>query len=277
MLTPFKLLLNFCNLGPVIKRNQFIVVHDASVYSKPDGYSLIFKIYYRVVLSLIGLRAKKIITVSEFSKIELMKFCKYNEKKVEVNLSGANDFSVKKNNISILDKFNLTSRKYLFAVGSMNPNKNFRALLEAIKLLNLGDCKFVISGGINSKIFQSQAIEDIPKSVIFTGYVSDDELNSLYANALCFVFPSIYEGFGFPPLEAMSVGCPVIVSNAASLPEVCSDAALYCNPYDVSDIASKIQFMIDNPKLQIIYSNKGYARVKDLDWKSTVAEVIKLF
>jgi glycosyltransferase involved in cell wall biosynthesis len=206
-----------------------------------------------------------------------MKFCKYNEKKVEVNLSGANDFSVKKNNISILDKFNLTSRKYLFAVGSMNPNKNFRALLEAIKLLNLGDCKFVISGGINSKIFQSQAIEDIPKSVIFTGYVSDDELNSLYANALCFVFPSIYEGFGFPPLEAMSVGCPVIVSNAASLPEVCSDAALYCNPYDVSDIASKIQFMIDNPKLQIIYSNKGYARVKDLDWKSTVAEVIKLF
>lgn len=271
------LLLNFCNLAPILKCNKIVVVHDASVYRVPKGYSFFFRLYYKIMLPILGLTSKIVITDSEFSKKELIRFCKYRPDRVKVILSGANNFSGKEMNRSILTRHNLTQERYIFSLGSMNPNKNFSTLLEAIKLLNLNDIKFVITGGLNSKIFKSHDIKSIPESVIFTGYVSDEELQSLYTNALCFVFPSIYEGFGFPPLEAMSVGCPVITSNAASLPEVCLDAALYCDPYSFVDIANKIQLMIENPQLRLSYIEKGHARVKSLDWKHTVAQMISVF
>ena len=101
------------------------------------------------------------------------------------------------------------------------------------------------------------------------GYVSDGELRALYENAVCFVFPSLYEGFGLPPLEAMHCGCPVIVSRCASLPEICGDAALYCDPNDPADLAAQIRVLAQSPSLRTELREAGLARVQRFTWKQS--------
>src|SRR5207253_1940106 len=123
---------------------------------------------------------------------------------------------------------------YVLAVGSLTPNKNFNGVVRAATLLGDLDCKIVAAGGANTRVFNGVALAD--DALIMAGYVTDGELHALYENAACFIFPSFYEGFGLPPLEAMHCGCPVIVSDRASLPEVCGEAAVYCDPDDPADM-----------------------------------------
>ena len=113
--------------------------------------------------------------------------------------------------------------------------------------------------------------------VEFTGYVDDDQLKQLYRKAKLFLFPSLYEGFGLPPLEAMACGCPVIVSKAASLPEICGDAAYYVNPYDVEDIAKGIYTVLTDEGLQKELIRKGLQRVKLFSWEKSARELINIF
>jgi glycosyltransferase involved in cell wall biosynthesis len=109
--------------------------------------------------------------------------------------------------------------------------------------------------------------------VTHLGYVTDGELRALYENALCFVYPSMYEGFGLPPVEAMTCGCPVIVAKAASLPEICGDAALYCDPMDPRDIARAIRLLAGNSSLRDELRAKGRVRAAGLTWKACAQEV----
>lgn len=102
--------------------------------------------------------------------------------------------------------------------------------------------------------------------IVFAGHVTDDELSRLYARALFFVFPSLYEGFGIPPLEAMACGCPCLVSDGTSLPEVCGSAAFYCNPYSVDDIATKMERMLADYSLRQSLVVLGYEQIKRFDW-----------
>jgi glycosyltransferase involved in cell wall biosynthesis len=111
-----------------------------------------------------------------------------------------------------------------------------------------------------------QEVEDLPPDVVMAGAVSDEELKSLYENAGCFLFPSLYEGFGLPPLEAMYCGCPVIVSREASLPEVCGDAAMYCDAYSVADIAHKITNMMGDANLRDRYRLLGREHARQYRW-----------
>ena len=115
----------------------------------------------------------------------------------------------------------------------------------------------------------------IEDKVKFLDFVTDEELQALYKNALCFILPSLYEGFGLPVLEAMQNGCPVITSNISSLPEAGGDAALYVDPQDVNDIADKIQKVISNQKLRDDMMEKGYKQVKKFSWEKTARETLK--
>jgi glycosyltransferase involved in cell wall biosynthesis len=161
--------------------------------------------------------------------------------------------------------------KYLLAVSSLNPRKNFKVIIEAFSEIHDDDLQLFIVGGKHS-IFNnsdSNQINENSDRVMWLGYVDDDQLSSLYANALAFVYPSLYEGFGLPPLEAMSLGCPVIVSNLTSLPEVCGDAALYIDPFDPSDVANKIEAILNDPKLSDQLIKKGFERNKLFSWKNS--------
>ena len=124
----------------------------------------------------------------------------------------------------------------------------------------------VVAGGSNDRVFDSTRVL-WPEQVKCLGYVTDAELRALYSHAACFVYPSLYEGFGLPPLEAMMCGCPVVASRAASLPEVCGDAAVYCDPHDPADIARSIGEVMSSETLRAGMKFRGYQRAQEFTWE----------
>ncbi|QWI52120.1 glycosyltransferase family 4 protein [Bacillus mycoides] len=244
--TQNNILINFCNTGPIYKKNQIVMIHDAAVCTYPEGFSKAFLLWYRFLYSKLSKSAKKIITVSNFSKRELVSYFPSMKSKIDVIYNGIDHIWERKPEESILEKHQLTSGEYILAVSSMNPNKNFKVIAEAMTSMTSLKAQVVIVGGKQSKVFANENMES-DQDIIWTGYVSDEELVTLYKNAKVFLFPSIYEGFGLPPLEAMAMGCPVIASNAACIPEICGEHATYFDPTNANDLAEKIQ-LVDQSK-----------------------------
>lgn len=269
-----RFLVSFCNTGPLFKSNQIVTFCDASVYKVPEAYSIIFRMWYRILFTVIGRRARGLLTISNFSRDELTACCGISPDKFTVTYPGIDHqswiggYEVKRNCST-----QSISRPYILAVSSMSPHKNFRALVEAITLLGETDYDVIIAGGTNPAIFKSTDIP-LPDSVKHVGYVSDNELRSLYSNASCFIYPSLYEGFGLPPLEAMSNGCPVIVARTSSLPEVCGDAVLYCDPCSPQDIAVTIRAVTGDAKLRKELSDKGLRQSKKYTWDKCARETL---
>ncbi|HYE67046.1 MAG TPA: glycosyltransferase family 1 protein, partial [Anaerovoracaceae bacterium] len=216
-----------------------------------------------------------IFTVSEFSKRELSRYCHIPPERITVVYPGVEHILRVAPDERILDRHALRGQPFLFAVSSNSPHKNFAALLAAIRRLGNVDFKFVIAGGTFGRVFQSTGVEELPENVIRVGYVSDGELRALYEHARAFVFPSYYEGFGIPPLEAMACGCPVICSNAASLPEVCGDAAVYFEPRDVEGIGNQICQVMKNPVGLASLIARGFARAHAFKWEQTARRLIE--
>jgi glycosyltransferase involved in cell wall biosynthesis len=138
-------------------------------------------------------------------------------------------------------------------------------LIDAVDRFSDKDLELVVVGGINTKVFSGIDIEKNER-VRYLGRTSDEELKALYQGAFCFAFPSLYEGFGLPPVEAMSCGCPVVAADTSSIPEVCGDAALYCDPDDVDDIADKINSLVKNQSLRRRLIAKGKERAALYAW-----------
>lgn len=268
-----RFLINLCNTAPILKRNQMVTIHDASVFAYPGTYSVAFRTWYSILFMFLAKAAKRIITVSSFSRNELISYCGMKGSKIEVTYLGNEHIFSVSSDSSVLNRKGMGKRAFILAVSSLNPNKNFRGIMNAVNLLGKTDFDIVISGGANPRVFR-QSMEELPDGIKYLGYVSDSELRALYENAVCLVYPSFYEGFGLPPLEAMACGCPVIVSNAASLPEVCGDAALYCDPHSVEDIAEKIKEMVTNEALRNELRQKGLERAKQFTWERCARETV---
>lgn len=264
-------LVNFCNTGPLFKRKQIVTIHDAAVFAYPDGFTRSFRMLYQLLLPSLGRNSKWIITDSEFSKTELNRYCGIPKSKISSIHLGIEHILKSFADESVFDKHQLVDVPYILAVSSMNPNKNFSSIVRAMAMLGEVDYKIVIAGGGNLKIF-GDAQTRLSASVKHVGYVTDAELHALYSRASCFVYPSLYEGFGLPPLEAMACGCPVIVSNAASLPEVCGSAAIYFDPCNPADIAEKINKIMTDNELQSEMRIKGLERTQQLTWEKCAAE-----
>jgi len=264
------LLINLVNTAPLLYEKQIITIHDLAFLRHPEWFSRKFYLFYKFLIPKIARKAKKVITDSNFSKKEIIDILKIHPKKVEVNYCGvSNKFffnsSIKKEN-------------FILAVSSLDPRKNFKSLILAFKKLKLKDYKLLIVGSKN-KVFSDTEIQKLIKeipNVEFTGYVSDKKLVNLYQRAKLFVYPSLYEGFGLPPLEAMACGTPVVVSNVASLPEVCGDAAYYVNPYDIDDIARGIETVLKDEILQKELIQKGLKKVKLFSWEKSAEKLVKI-
>jgi len=271
------LLLNFCNMAPLFKRRSIVTICDVSVFSSPSGYSRAFLLWYRLALPIIGHMADSIITISDFSRAEIVKFLHIPEYKITRIYLGVSNDVLKTPRVSFIARVAAAFKgaPFLLTVGSLNPNKNIKSLLNSMGQLEDLDLKVAVVGGGNAKVFGGGNFT-FPDSVEFFGYVSDIELQWFYANATLFVFPSLYEGFGLPPLEAMIRGCPVIASSAASLPEVCGDAALYFDPHDILDIASKIRTLFVDAEMQASYRERGFERVRNFTWDNCALETLNL-
>jgi glycosyltransferase involved in cell wall biosynthesis len=240
------LLFTPCGGAPIAHRRQVITIHDAAPFSTPNAYTVAYRSYYRTLQRILARAAIHIITVSSFSRQELMRFLRVPPERITgIWLSGEHILRHELDE-AVLAKHHLFPGKYILAVGSRNPNKNLHGLVEAFRRLSPPEICLAVAGGSDSSVFRDTA--KIGDSVQQLGFVTDAELRTLYQHAACFVFPSFYEGFGIPPLEALSTGTPIVVSRAASLPEIFGDAAAYCDPHSPEDIARTIsQVVRSNP------------------------------
>lgn len=276
-ITRNKLLLNFCNTAPLFKRKQIVVIHDAAIRTAPEGFNKRFIYWYRVIYWWVSKLAHRIVTVSNFSKSELIQYYPSMKGKIVTVYNGSDHITKINKDDEILEKYNLKKGKYILAVSSVNPNKNFDIIPKALASLKGFDSQLIIVGGRQEKVFSTgkQSPKDV-KGIIWTGFVTDAELVSLYQNASLFIFPSRYEGFGLPPLEAMALGCSVLSSNAASMPEILKNNAIYFNPNDEKGLAKQLKKLLSNP--EILKKNesslKNYSQ--KYTWDKTAKEILNL-
>jgi len=252
-------------------------VHDVFHLAMPNlvgGWHK--RLYAKWMLQRLARKADAIITVSEFTKTEIGKYLASDLKKVHAIPLGVN-----KSWFIPSDLPNPHSKPYLLFVGNVKPNKNLTKLVLAYqRIMQEVDHDLVIVGKKEGFASSDQIVQNIaqmyPDRIHFTGFVSDPVLKSYMDHASAFIFPSIYEGFGLPPLEAMAAGIPTLVSHSASLPEVCGEASLYLDPDSVADIAQKIASLLHNPALRKELSIRGLQRAKQFSWDITAEKTAQL-
>jgi glycosyltransferase involved in cell wall biosynthesis len=260
------LLISLCNIGSVFHFQQIVTFHDASVFAVPWAYKIAFILKYRFVMWILARTARQVFTVSQFSKTELAKYLGTSIERISIIPEGCEHILQASPDRSIITKHNLSQKPFILTIGSLSPHKNINNVIEAIKNYHTDEINLVIVGGEFGKVFKQVEAQET-KQIIRLGYVTDSELRALYENALCLIFPSLYEGFGLPPLEAMSCGCPVLSSNMGSFPEIYRDAALYFDPTNLDEIRKTIQVFMGNAALQKHYRCKGFSLVKQYTWK----------
>ena len=259
---------------PVLYGGKLLVtVHDVLHLAMPQFVKGIHKqAYAKAMFWAIRKKAQSIICVSNFTSHELMRHAAIDQSATYVTHLGVNPQLV-----SMKKSIGVSHRKYLLYVGNVKPHKNLVNLLTAFSKIKaiISEYDIMIVGKKNGFITGDAAVEQLASQlgnrVIFTGHVNDSVLAQYYANAAALVFPSLYEGFGLPPVEAMACGCPVIVSNQASLPEVCGNAALYCDPYNCDDIADKIMSLLTNTDLNNTMIARGVVQAGQYTWDKCAA------
>lgn len=267
------LLLNLCNSGPLLHRRQVTVLHDAAPARVPDSYSRQFVAWYRLMAPSIGRVARRVITVSEFSRRELCDAYRIPFGKIGV-VPESGEHMLRLRDVPAVSDALAADRPFVLAVGSLNRHKNFGLVAEAARLV--GDAKFdiVVVGGGDPRVYGASA-SVLPDFVKHLGYVSDEELVSLYRRAACFVFPSRYEGYGLPPVEALALGCPVIASRLPSIVEACGDAVLYTSPDDAAQLAHLLERVTADAALREALRTRGRRRAAELTWRATAVKLIE--
>jgi len=265
-----------------IKTKKLITtVHDFSFvlhkeYHPKERIEYIDKYFTKNII-----KSDMIITGSHFTKNEILQRLDFKEEQIEVIYHGIdhNLFQVYSNEDLKVD-FELP-KKFILSVGSIEPRKNLIGLLEAYSKLSLEikkEYKLVIAGfkGWENKEIMA-LIEKNQENIHYLGFISDKELSIVYNLASLFVFPSFYEGFGLPVLEAMACGTPVVCSDSSSIPEVGGDAVVYCDPNNTDDISNKIVQVLNDTELQKSMKVSGIKRAKEFTWEKSASQHIKVF
>lgn len=261
------------NVGPARHRRHFVTIHDAGVWANPGNFSLPFRAWYRTLIPLLARSAAGFFTVSEFSKAELGRHAHLPAERTVVTYNGVDHILRRPGETSILARHGLAPGGYVLCVGANNPNKNIGLVVAG--LARLGDPRIVLVnvGHANPAVFQAAG----PRWGAETrslGHVSDAELRALYEGALCLAFPSRYEGFGIPPLEAMACGCPTIVARTSALPESCGDAALYCDLNDADEMAVHLRALRDDAALRERLRAAGREHARQFTWRAAAQRIL---
>ena len=248
---------------------QRATTHGPLIYQiKKFGYQKIFQFAIK--------NAQKILVPSNFVKNQLISDWQVDAKKIIVTYEAVDDKILQLATKTI--PYTLTPKPYLFYVGNAHPHKNVEGLIKAFLNLKfkIKNLKLVLVGH-DHYFWQRIKKEFQDPDIIYKGYVSDEELVTLYKNAKAFVMPSFEEGFGIPILEAMALSCPVVSSNAGSLPEVGGDACLYFDPTNMSDMTNKINKIINDENLRKDLIKKGLQRYKKFSWKKLAEQTLEVY
>lgn len=256
-------LVNLGNTGPILARRQLVVIHDTGVFSTPEAYSRRFRAWYKFLQSVLVRRGVLIITVSEFSRQEILRHLPARAQQVRVMPEGVDHIAGVTADPEIISRYGLEPGRFVLSVGTPAVHKNLSALQLLAQWLQERGTPLVMVGGIGGAAFQAAGS---PQPACYLGRVSDAQLKALYENAACFVFPSRYEGFGLPPLEAMACGCPVVAADISVLREICGEAVQFCDPSSPEDIAMKILTVLDSPMKQQELREAGKLQASGFTW-----------
>ncbi|GAA3698122.1 glycosyltransferase family 1 protein [Zhihengliuella alba] len=270
------LLIGLSSTAPAFYKRQFAPHHDVTYVRYPESFSWKFRLLYRVLAPFFLKSAMRIITVSEFSRSEIAEHFKVDPEKIIVVPNAPSAIFAQKSQRSVRATPGAPEHPYFLAVSSPNIHKNFDRLEQAFEVFTAGD-ESDIELRIIGQQSQSFAKREVPGStrVRYLGRVSDSELADAYAGALAFVFPSLYEGFGIPPLEAQAAGAPVIASKTASMPEVLGDSVLYIDPLDTSSIAGALNELASNDHLRTELREHGRENSARFSWRLSAAHLLE--
>ena len=267
-----ELLWSPANAGPWLVKKQVVTIHDASVFDHSEWFNPTFAAWTRLSWKILARRASAIITVSEFSRQRLKHHLNLPDEKIHVIYNGVGEpFEPQSAGRveAVKEKYGIKKPYFLF-VGTLEPRKNLNFLLKAWEQLNLKTHELFLAGA-EGLVFSSVSHA---KSVTC---VLDEDLPALYSGAAAFVYPSLYEGFGLPVLEAMACETPVITSNTTAFPEIFGDAALLIDPAKPEDITRAMQEIIENNSLANTLRERGMKKARELSWEKSTVKTETIF
>jgi glycosyltransferase involved in cell wall biosynthesis len=272
------------NTGPLSVPNQVVTVHDLGPLEHPEWFTPSFAAWYGYLIPRLVNRVRLLLTISEFSKNRIVELLKVPEEKVVVIQPGidTNKFRPRADAVDGARAKSLSlPERYILFVGTLEPRKNLDRLVQAWQLIRLSTnaahtkIELVLVGS-PGKSFRSIDTNRWPTDVRMLGYVDDIDLPGVYAGAMAFILPSLYEGFGLPVLEAMACGIPVLVSKNTTLAEVSADAAVQFDPMSVNDIASALCKVIEDNALRQYLRLKGLERAQGFSWDQAAEKVLEV-
>ena len=256
---------------------HIITIHDLNFEHNPKDLPWIVSRYFRFFFPKFASKAKKIITVSEYSKEDICTTYGIKKEKVEVIYNAANTAFRQLTEQEICDTKNdfTAGNDFFIFVGSLHPRKNIQNLIYAFELFCVSNksIKLVIVGSDMWKENNLVISDEVRKQLIFTGHIENAQLTKLMGSALALTYIPYFEGFGIPLVEAMNCGIPIIAANTTCLPEIAQDAAIYCNPFDVNDIAEKMLLVNSNSIIREDLATKSLQRSKFFDWELAAKKV----
>lgn len=261
-------LISLCNTGPVAARKHIVCIHDVNTRLVPKSYSRAFRTFYRFLIPAIGRSAERIATVSAYSQRKLHHFGVAEPRKTVVIGNGHEH---------ALDWVPVHSEKTrvaagpntIVAIGAGAPHKNVALLLGMAGELTQAGFKLAFVGAKDARIFGAAPAAAASDSVHWLGRLTESEIAALLQDSLCLAFPSIVEGFGLPPIEAMALGCPTVVSNRSCLPEICGDAALYAAPSRPDEWMDRFVQLRESHGLREQLIERGRKRVELFSWQTS--------
>ena len=272
-------------LGPQLGTRRVVTIHDAFAYVHPETHNQLDNWRYHWMLPYAARRADEILTISHCSRRDLTRYMDLPNERINVTYLGVDPRfrpDLPSDELeNVLSRYRI-QQPFLLFVGGINARKNVSRILEAyvrVRERNPG-ISFVVIG---KRQWQTSGIDETLKRlnldshVQFTGYVPDTDLPALYHTAEMFLFPSLYEGFGLPLLEAMACGTPVITSNISSLPEVAGNAALSVNPLDVNELTSAIELLLTDMALKDCLRQRGLEQARRFTWEKTAHETVAVY
>jgi glycosyltransferase involved in cell wall biosynthesis len=267
-------LLSLCNTGPVSVRRQIVCIHDMNTRHCPESYSPAFRALYRTLIPALGRSAGAIATVSQYSARELARFGICRAEKLFVAPNGHEH--VRRWRPTLLPgRPAFPARGTIILLGSRAPHKNTGLIIGMAERLAAAGLCLAVVGGADRRVFGAVTGSVGSPHVAWLGRLSDNELAALLQDGLCLAFPSLVEGFGLPALEAMALGCPVVASDRASLPEICGDAALYASPTDAEAWFGRFVELATKPELRRQMIMRGQVAANRFSWTASAERYLR--
>ncbi|WP_424812389.1 glycosyltransferase family 4 protein [Roseococcus sp. YIM B11640] len=269
-------LLNLGNTAPLLAGSrQAVVIHDAGVFDTPESYGWKFRTWYRGLQRGLVWRGARILSVSQFSAGRISVNLGVKEERIGVTLEGGEHILREPADASILARHGLETRRYALVVGTGAAHKNLAALHSAIGALAERGLVLAVAGAKDAGVFRQEGAPALDAHVRALGRVSDAELRALYESALCLVFPSRYEGFGLPPVEAMWCGCPVVGNRVGAVAEVCGNAALWFEPTRPDSLGECVARLADDAALREMIVDAGRLRTAGFSWDAAARRLLE--